>query len=153
MLGSLDDSLSHSREPFHGQRHSATGAEQTAKVRQGLKELVCREWNDLPYAMMSLTAASRSWDGNRLYWRDQSVQLGEVDLNLIKTHGEDDSITYRASYGTEEFRRDFPLSPSIKRDELLWSAPGICDTAKLSTAQLAEKLLSKLVTFYTVGMV
>jgi hypothetical protein len=151
VFGSLDDSLRHSRDAFHEQPNSATT--QTANIRQSQEELISREWNDLPYAMMSLTAAGRSWDGNRLYWRDQNVQLGEVDLNLIKTHPEDDSISYKASYGTEEFRRDFPLQPSMKHDQLLWSAPGICDTAKLSSAQLAEKLLSKLVTFYTCGMV
>lgn len=152
MFGSLDDSLSHSRiEPFHGQQNSA--AKQTTKLRQNLEELVSREWNDLPYTMMSLTAAGRSWDGNRVYWRDQNVQLGEVDLNLIKIHAEDDTITYKASYGIEEFRRDFPLHASLAKNELRWSAPGICDTAKLSSAQLAEKLLSKLVTFYTGGMV
>jgi hypothetical protein len=113
--------------------------------------LLEREWSELPYAMMRITAARRPWDGNRVYWRDRTVQLGEIDLNLTKSRARDDASRYTAAYAREELRRSFILQPLFEGDQLLWSAPGISD-ATLTTDQLAEKLLSKLVIFYTAGL-
>jgi len=59
---------------------------------------------------------------------------------------------YAAVYRLEESRRDFAVYPSIEDGQLQWTAPGLCETAKLTTPQLAEKLLGKLVIFYTQGL-
>jgi hypothetical protein len=56
-----------------------------------------------------------------------------------------------ATYRQDELRRDFPLQPALENDQLRWSAPGISDV-QLTTEQLAEKLLSRLVTFYSGGL-
>jgi hypothetical protein len=121
------------------------------KQEQQPNQSLEHNWSELPYAMMRITAARRPWDGNRVYWRDRTVQLGEIDLRLVKIPAQDDSHRYTALYTQEELRRSFPLHPSLEDGQLLWSAPGISD-AQLTTDQLAEKLLSKLITFYTTGL-
>jgi hypothetical protein len=114
-------------------------------------QLLEREWSDLPYAMMRLTAARRAWDANRVYWRDRNVQLGEIDLHLNKTRAKGDVGGYTATYSHEDFQRNFFLHPSVNGGRLYWSASEISEV-QLTTDQLAEKLLSRLVTFYTGGL-
>lgn len=127
---------------------SKTGAKLKNKFDRALNELIRREWAELPYAMMRLTASRMSWDHNRLYWRNETVHLGEIQLSLAKKR----SPGYLAIYSLEDQSRGFALSPSFEDDQLRWSAPGLCDDAQLTTQQLAEKLLSKLITFYTQGL-
>jgi hypothetical protein len=110
-----------------------------------------RDWSELPYAMMRITAARRPWDGRRVYWRDRTVQLGDIDLNLVDTRTRDDLPSYTATYALDDLRREFTLHPSLEDNQLRWSAPGISEV-NLTTDQLAEKLLSKLVTFYATGL-
>lgn len=117
---------------------------------QDPNHLLEHDWDELPYAMMRLTAARRPWDNNRVYWRDRTVQLGEIDLHLHRTRA-DNASSYTATYAHEELRRNFTLHPSLEDNELRWSGPGISNTT-LTTNQLAEKLLSKLVTFYSTGL-
>lgn len=136
--------------PFRGQPRSKA-ALKTKKQDLQLDQLLERQWPELPYAMMRITAARRPWDGNRVYWRDRTVQLGEVDLNLARTRTRDGASSYTATYALDELRREFPLQPSLEDDQLRWSAHGISDV-NLTTDQLAEKLLAKLVTFYTTGL-
>ena len=127
---------------------SKAAAKQPNKLDRVLNELIRREWAELPYAMMRLTASRMSWDHNRLYWRNETVHLGEINLTLAKKR----APGYLAIYSLEDQRRDFALSPSFEDDQLRWSAPGICGDAQLTTQQLAEKLLSKLITSYTQGL-
>ena len=150
MLGSFGNTVGNRGvESFYSLQHPEAAPKKVKK--QSLNQLIENEWSELPYAMMRITAARRPWDGKRLYWRDRNVQLGDIDLNLIRSRTQDDVSTYTASYTQEELRRSFALHPSLEDDELRWSAPGICD-ASLTTVQLAEKLLIKLVTFYTTGL-
>ena len=153
MLGSFANSLGNngSAAPQACPRLKAATRDAQQYQQQLLNQLLEVEWSELPYAMMRITAARRPWDGNRVYWRDHNVQLGDVDLNLVKTPGQDDAPRYTALYTQEELRRDFALHPSLEDNQLLWSAPGISD-AQLTTDQIAEKLLSKLVTFYATGL-
>lgn len=149
MLGSFGNSLgSGGVESLYRSRPEA--APKKAK-KPNLGQLIESEWSELPYAMMRITAARRPWDNNRVYWRDRNVQLGEIDLNLIRIQSENDAARYTAVYTRDELRRDFPLRPSLQDNQLRWAAPGISDV-KLTTDQLAEKLLGKLVTFYTGGL-
>lgn len=149
MLGSFGSSVGNGGvDSFYDRPRLETARKKARK--QDLNLLVTSEWDELPYAMMRITAARRPWDGNRLYWRDRTVQLGDIDLNLSR-HPAHDVASYSAVYAQEDLRRDFTLRPSIEDDELRWSAPGISD-ATLTTSQLAEKLLGKLVTFYTTGL-
>lgn len=138
---------------FEAGRHARVAARQTKKKQEPqLNQLLDREWSELPYAMMRITAARRPWDGNRVYWRDRNVQLGEVDLHLSRSRVHDNGTSrYSAIYAREDLRRDFALQPLLEDDQLRWAAPGISDV-QLTTDQLAEKLLSKLVTFYTSGL-
>jgi len=158
VLGSFDNSLGNTRseatrsEAFNASPRSRAAARETKRQQQRLRQLLVREWSELPYAMMRLTAARRPWDSNRFYWRDQNVQLREIDLSLTKSRAQDDAPTYTATYAREDRRHDFALHPSLEDDRLRWSAPGICDTPNLTTDQLAEKLLAKLVAFYTTGL-
>src|SRR6185437_6431222 len=108
-------------EAFNASPRSGAAARETKRQQQRLRQLLVREWSELPYAMMRLTAERRPWDSNR-------------------------------SYSREDRRHDFALHPSLEDDQLRWSAPGICDTPNLTTDQLAEKLLAKLVAFYTTGL-
>lgn len=150
MLGSFSNSPgSNGLEALYGRARSTAAPAELKK--QSFAQLLEQEWSELPYAMMRLTAARRPWDTNRVYWRDRNVQLGEVDLNLTKTPAADDTSEYTASYRQDELRRDFALQPSLEDDQLLWTAPGISNV-QLTTAQLAERLLGKLVTFYTGGL-
>lgn len=153
MLGSFGNSLSNNGiESVRGRPPFKAAVRDAKKLRHQFNQLLEAEWSELPYAMMRITAARRPWDGNRVYWRDHNVQLGDVDLNLIKTRAEDVATTYAASYGHEEFRREFALHPSLEDDQLSWTAPGICNGEQLTTQQLAERLLSRLVTFYSTGL-
>lgn len=152
MLGSSANLRTNDVAPPRGGLRSNAPAKQTKKPDLNFTNLLELEWSELPYAMMRITAARRPWDGNRLYWRDRSVQLGDVDLKLVKNQPEDCAATYLAAYGTDELRREFTLHPSLEDGQLLWSAPGVCDAARLTTDHLAEKLLAKLVTFYAVGL-
>jgi hypothetical protein len=106
--------------------------------------------------MMRITAAARSRDGKRFHWRDHCVERGGFELNLIMSRTEDGLSNYTAIYSREEFsRKDLrcdllvPLDPSVKNHQLRWSASGICDTATLTSEELAEVLLAKLVTLNT----
>jgi hypothetical protein len=139
-------------DAFRARPHRGAAPDKSKKQDQQLNQLLDREWSELPYAMMRLTAARRPWDNKRLYWRDSIVQLGEVDLNLTECRPEHDAATYVATYELRGRRRDFALLPSLEGDQLRWSASGIFDAATLTTDQLAEKLLARLVTFYTTGI-
>lgn len=150
MLGSFGDALDNTgTDPFRGRPHVEAAPKHTKKPEH-LDQLIEREWSELPYTMMRLTAARRPWDANRIYWRDRNVQLGEIDLHLHKARAHK-VVGYAATYSREELHRDFSLHPSLDGDQLHWSAPGISDVS-LTTDQLAEKLLSKLVTLYTSGL-
>lgn len=150
MLGSFGNTLDNiGIDALRGHPHSEIAPKQ-AKKQEHLNQLIDREWSELPYAMMRFTAARRPWDTNRVYWRDRNVQLGENDLHLHRTRA-GHNVGYTATYSHEELRRDFSLHPSLDGDQLRWSAPGISEV-HLTTDQLAEKLLSKLVTFYTSGL-
>jgi hypothetical protein len=149
----FDDSLrERSAGPANGHSHTEPAAQSAAKHRPNVNELAASEWSELPYAMMRLTEAKRPWDGNHLYWRDRNVQLGEVYLNLAAIEQEAAAPTYLATFVADDLRRDFALLPALDCGELRWTAPDISGPAKLTTPQLAERLLSKLVTFYTSGL-
>ncbi len=151
MLGSFANSPgSNGIEPLHGRLRTKATAKETKRQDQTLNKLLEREWSELPYAMMRLTAARRPWDGKAVYWRDRIVQLGDIDLDLAKRPAKNDASIYAAVYSIDELRREFILHPSLEDEQLRWSAPGIFD-AQLTTEQLAEKLLAKLVTFYAAG--
>jgi hypothetical protein len=151
VLGSFVNSpVSNGHGPLGGPLRSK--AKETKKPDQTLNNLLERDWSELPYAMMRITAARRPWDGNRVYWRDRTVQLGEIDLNLVKNPAQGDTPRYTALYTHDELRRSFALHPSLEDGQLRWSAPGVYDAAQLTTDQLAEKLLARLVTFYTTGL-
>ena len=150
MLGSFGNTFGNSgMDAFGGHPHSQVPSKKAKKPRPD--QLLEREWAELPYAMMRVTAARRPWDANRVYWRDRNVQLGEIGLHLHKTRAKGDASGHTATYSREDLRRDFFLHPSLGGEQLYWSAPGISD-AQLTTDQLAEKLLSRLVTFYTGGL-
>ena len=152
MLGSVNNSFGDSAfQNLPSRSPSRAARDLKRKQEQSFNQLLERDWSELPYAMMRITAARRPWDGNRVYWRDRTVQLGEIDLNLTKSRARDDASRYTAIYAREELRRSFTLQPLFEDDQLRWSAAGISDVT-LTTDQLAEKLLSKLVTFYTVGL-
>lgn len=150
MLGSFENSLGTGGvESIYGRPLAEATRRKTKKPDPN--QLIEQEWSELPYAMMRLTAARRPWDGKRIYWRDQNVQLGEIDMNLVKIRTQRNGTTYTASYTHNELRRDFPLKPSLEDNQLRWSALDISDV-QLTTNQLAEKLLARLVTFYTTGL-
>jgi hypothetical protein len=153
MQGSVDSSL---RSPEIGTLpHSLSKApgKRPKSYQQYLNDLAEREWAELPFAMMRLTAARRPWDGKRLYWRDLDLFLDEVGLNLCQIHTAGESPKYSATYHCTKAKHGFTFSPSLDRDQLRWTAagaPGAApDAPLLTSAQLAEKLLSKLITFYT----
>ena len=149
MLGSFGSSVgSGGVESFY----SGLRSEAPRKKAKGQdpNHLIENDWDELPYAMMRITGARRPWDNNRVYWRDRTVQLGDIDLHLSRNRG-DAASRYTVAYTRDELRRDFILHPALEDDELRWSAPGISDVS-LTTNQLAEKLLSKLVTFYTTSL-
>lgn len=114
-------------------------------------QLLDHEWSELPYAMMRIGAARRRWDGKHVYWRDRTVQLGDIDLNLTRHAPHNGEPNYAATYTLDDLRRHFTLHPSLEVDGPRWSAPEFADTM-LTTPQLAEKLLGKLVTFYAQGL-
>lgn len=152
MLGSYSNSLGNNGlAVFSGRTRLAPAPKMAKKQELQLNQLIQREWFELPYAMMRLTAARRPWDANRVYWRDRIVQLGEINLHLHKTRAKVDASGYTATYSREDLRRDFSLNPKIENGQLYWSALGISEV-RLTTDQLAEKLLSKLVTLYTTGL-
>lgn len=152
MLGSFGNTLGNSgMDAFRAHPHPQVVPKKVKKPQQQLNQLVEREWSELPYAMMRITAARRSWEANRVYWRDRNVELGEIGLHLHKARAKGDVAGYTATYSHEELRRDFLMQPSIADSQLYWSAPGISDV-QLTTNQLAEKLLNKLMTCYTCGL-
>ena len=68
MLGSFANPPgSNGIEPIPGQLRSKAAAKETnlnrKKQDQILHNLLDREWSELPYAMMRITAARRPWDG------------------------------------------------------------------------------------------
>jgi hypothetical protein len=156
MQGSVDSSLrSPEVETLPHPLPKAAG-KRAKSYQQYLNDLAEREWAELPFAMMRLTAASRPWDGKRLYWRDLDLFLDEVGLNLCQIPSADASPKYSATYHCSKAhcakaKHGFTFSPSLDRDQLHWTAVGASDAPRLTTAQLAEKLLSKLITFYTTG--
>jgi hypothetical protein len=152
VLGSFANSPSiNGVEPVRGRLNTKVAAKPAKKQDLSLNQLLEREWSELPYAMMRISAARRPWDVNRVYWRDNTVQLGDIDLDLVKVPGNNGPTGYVASYTQGGNRRDFVLHSSLENDELRWSAPGISEV-QLTTVQLAEKLLSHLVTFYNDGL-
>ncbi len=151
MLGSFGNPLGNNGNGHFPGPPLKAAVRDAKQQKQHLKQLIACEWSELPYAMMRITAARRPWDGNRVYWRDRIVQLGDVDLNLINRDAENVASGYTAVYAAEESNREFNLHPSLEDDQLRWTAPGISEV-QLTTQQLAEKLLSKLVTFYTTGL-
>lgn len=151
MLGYSNDSLSHASIDSFAGRPSSKPTFRNAKKRETLNDVIEREWSELPYAMMRFGAARRPWDANRVYWRDRNVQLGDVDLNLITFAAQDDKPSYIAAFEQDGLRHDYTLKPSRKDGQLCWAAPGLADE-KLTTEQLAQKLLGKLVTFYATGL-
>ena len=150
MLGSFGNSLNSSGIDAFRSRPPQVAPKQSKKQEQP-SQLVEREWLELPYAMMRITGARRAWDSNRVYWRDRNVHLGEIDLHLHKTRTRHEAPGFIATYSHEERHRDFLLHPSVEDGQLRWSAPEISDV-QLTTDQLAEKLLGKLVTFYATGL-
>jgi len=151
VLGSFGNSLNNGGIDAFQSRLPQVAPKQSKKQEQQLKQSIEREWSELPYAMMRFSAARRAWDSNRVYWRDSNVHLGEIDLHLHKTRPRHDAPGYMATYSHEEIHRDFLIHPSLEDGQLSWSAPGISEV-QLTTNQLAEKLLGKLVTFYATGL-
>lgn len=121
------------------------------KAFQPLSRQVEEEWPRLPYAMMQVTAAARPRDGRRFYWRDQSVQWGDIELNLFRRRTKDTptytAIYSRGDYSQRNSRNNFlvPLHPSLEDEQLRWNAPSICDSTNLTSRELVEVLLAKLV--------
>jgi len=153
VLGSFDNSPRHPAIDYlNVPPLSRAAAKPIKKQDLDLLESARRDWAELPYAMMRLTANRMRWDDKHLYWRDRTVQLGELDLTLKKHRSDHQAPVYAAVYRLEESRRDFAVYPSIEDGQLYWSTPGLCETAKLTTPQLAENLLGKLVIFYTQGL-
>jgi len=153
VLGSFDNlPHNHAIESLNRLPLSQVARNKPTKQNQNLSDLARQDWAELPYAMMRLTANSMRWDDKHLYWRDRIVQLGEIDLTLKRHRSDHQAPHFAAVYRLEESRRDFELYPSIEDGQLRWTTPGLCDTAKLTTPQLAEKLLGKLVNFYTQGL-
>ena len=66
---------------------SKAAAKQANKLDRVLNELIRREWAELPYAMMRLTASRMSWDHNRLYWRNETVHLGKAEVATFGIFG------------------------------------------------------------------
>ena len=134
MLGSFDNSLGSTRseaDPVRSATAASTQEPLPGKQRgsnSACDQLLVREWSELPYAMMRLTAARRPWDGNRFYWRDRNVQLGDDRSAVWQRVRATDTTRppYTATYAREDLRRDFALHPSLEDDQLRWSAPGIC---------------------------
>jgi len=153
VLGSFDNLPHNPAIEFpNGLPLSQVARKNPTKQIQSLDDLAKQDWAELPYAMMRLTANRMRWDDKHLYWRDRTVQLGELDLTLKKHRSDHQAPVYAAVYRLEESRRDFAVYPSIEDGQLYWSTPGLCETAKLTTPQLAENLLGKLVIFYTQGL-
>jgi len=152
VLGSFNNSLTRAGiETLPSRPYSRAAAKGAKKQAQAPDQLIDLEWSELPYTMMRLTAARRPWDNKRIYWRDRTVQLGDIELKLIRHAGRNQESGYKAVYSLDDLHRDFTLQPVLEGDGLRWSAPGISDLP-LTADQLAETLLSKLVTFYTVGI-
>src|SRR6202008_670836 len=93
--GSFGDSLESGRvEGVKRRLRTKTASEKTQKR---LNRLIEQEWPGLPYILMRLTAASGFENGKRLYWRDQRVQLGGIELHLIES-ADDGAFIYTAIY-------------------------------------------------------
>ena len=157
MLGSFGNSLATPGLESPHRSNAATRSAAKPQQRPNKKHdrlfahLLEREWDELPYTMMQITAARSPRYGKRFYWRDQSVQLGEIDLTLTNIRTNNKASTYKATYRFDELRRDITLRPSLENAELRWSVPDLID-AKLTTAELAEQLLAQLATFHTAGL-
>jgi hypothetical protein len=154
VLGSFDNSIFDRSLNTAGlevlrRPRSRTLAKETQKPTPD--QLLEHEWSELPYAMMRISAARRHWDGKHVYWRDRTVQLGDIDLKLTRTASRDGATSYTATYSLEDRRRHFTLQPLLEDGGPRWSAPELSDV-KLTTTQLGEKLLAKLVTFYATGL-
>ena len=164
-MGFFDNSLGDTQIGPSGLPHPS--AKRSIPSEHALQALAAREWNELPYTMMRLTPARRRSDEKPLFWQDRTLQLGDIDLDLRKTAPNDSSPTYVATFRINKPRRavtphpspkapqthrEFTLYPSLQDDQLRWTSPGISDSLMLTSEQLAEKLLSKLVSFYTRGL-
>jgi len=167
VLGYFDSSRHQGIGPIHPQPYTAVPAKPAASRARHLNAAAAREWNELPYAMMRLTPARRRWDDKPLFWQDQTLQLGDIDLDLTRIWLNDRSASYIATFRINETRRavtshpspkanqthrEFALHPSLEDDQLRWTSSDVCDSLKLNIDQLAEKLLSKLMTFYNRGL-
>lgn len=102
--------------------------------------------------MMRITAGIPYQRAKRFHWRDQSVQCGEIELNLVRSGPKDGTFVYtaiysREDYAEEESHHDFlvPIQASLEGRQLRWAAPALCGTAKLTLEDLAEVLLAQLV--------
>lgn len=120
------------------------------KTQRQLDRLIEQEWLELPYTMMRLTADTREWRRLRVYWRDRCVQVGNIELNLIRSRSDDGSATYTAVYSRDShsldcLRRDLlvPLHPSLEDHQLRWNTPTLCDPENWTSEELAEALLAK----------
>jgi hypothetical protein len=149
LIGSLVAPSSSSRSETFSQPADSSFGIQLETIRDlHLRKAAQRAWADLPYTMMGLTEACRAALGPRPYWRDQKVQLGEIELSLLSIVAVDGASTYRATYTRDGCRRTYTLRPSFEGNELCWSAPDLSNGVRLTTQQLAAKLLRKLVRFY-----
>ena len=167
MLGYFDNSRNNGIGPIHTQPYATLPAKPAVSRARQLSAAAAREWNELPYAMMRLTPARRRFDDKPLFWQDQTLQLGDIDLDFTRIWLNDRSASYIATFRINETRRavtqhpspkagqthrEFALHPSLEGDQLRWASSGVSESLKLNTNQLAEKLLGKLVTFYTRGL-
>ena len=158
--------------PLSGSKSESTGCNQNSqhseKQRRTIDrrsiELADREWNELPYAMMQITATSDVGAKTHLFWQDQTLELGDIDLNLARSSINEDDPTYTVTYSVNELRRaligrpspepselhrTFTVHPSFQNGEIRWTAPGLSKPSNLSTRQLAEKLVNELLTRYS----
>ena len=138
-------------EGVEGVLRHPRGKAAARKKRQRLDRLTEQEWAELPYIMMRITTAIRTQNGKRFYWRDQSVQCGEIELNLNRSDSEDGTFVYTAIYSREDdsrkdSRHDFlvPLQPLLEDHQLRWAAPALCGTTKLTAEELAQVLVAQL---------
>jgi len=167
-LGSFEHLQSNSKsESGNRNQDSLSPEKQASTMDQESIKLADRAWKELPYAMMRITAANKGCAGTHLYWQDQTLELGDIDLNLasspINEHARAYAVTYsvneprrtltrHASPKPRELRRTFIVHPSLEGGEIRWTAPGLSAVSNLNTHQLAEKLVSELVTFYSQGL-
>jgi len=79
VLGSFDNLPHNPAIEFpNGLPLSQVARKNPTKQIQSLDDLAKQDWAELPYAMMRLTANRMRWDDKHLYWRDRTLQLGEI---------------------------------------------------------------------------